>query len=727
MFKKYYLFITVYFIINIAHSQIITDFYFSDDTACIHYTIAVTNKSTNKDNLLWTFCEKPFTYDTFKPISFKNSNLFTSCTIFENNIFLLGNNPTQLIRYYLNNDLSIYSIFDYSKTLNLPNLSNGIWVGGTNFENYGFITYGYNTSNRGLIRLNFGDYISDNPTVDTLGNFADFDSPTEIQFANDNKEWIGFVTNPLSNKISRFSFGNSLGNKPTNLPLPKLNLLNEPSNLLIRYIENEGWFVIVKNNNEKSLCILKFGNSLKNNPTEYILPLDIDFSFNAMNILRNCDGNQLYIIANSDGANAEIGNMYEILIDDKFEKAYPKKFLHKFNKFKEPEAIAFSNLEKEVFGIAIDLKADEFNYIKFNTCNGATKDFNGFYVDKVKDYYVNLSNNLGQYNQGTKCKKVVVKENFKKPQIIGKLNYCIGETIIITIDDTINRNITWSNKKNFYTKQNKLVIADAQKDISGHYECEVSSNIDCGSYTLSFDLFVNKKTTKDIDTSVCNGVQFVTYQGKKIDAGIVSDTFGNGLCDSIVNYHVKKTQMFDVDFGEDIMGYYGTEIKISIQSNYPNEYIDSYQITENDTIKNIAKQSEFQYIIKDNSILYLKAILINGCIALDTVNIISLRNNSFYVPNIINPGVSYSAELNRKLIIYTNQFVRKINYFGVYDQLGRNVYEKKNYFPYDPGDGWDGTYRNNPLQPGIYMWVAEVEYIDGTIEKRSGDVALVYK
>jgi len=51
----------------------------------------------------------------------------------------------------------------------------------------------------------------------------------------------------------------------------------------------------------------------------------------------------------------------------------------------------------------------------------------------------------------------------------------------------------------------------------------------------------------------------------------------------------------------------------------------------------------------------------------------------------------------------------------------------KIFTPNDQPDGWDGTYRNNPLPPGIYMWVIELEYTDGTIEKRSGDVALVYK
>ena len=48
-----------------------------------------------------------------------------------------------------------------------------------------------------------------------------------------------------------------------------------------------------------------------------------------------------------------------------------------------------------------------------------------------------------------------------------------------------------------------------------------------------------------------------------------------------------------------------------------------------------------------------------------------------------------------------------------------------NFLPNDPAYGWDGNYRGKPLNPGVFAWFAEVEYIDGFVEIIKGDVTLV--
>ena len=100
-----------------------------------------------------------------------------------------------------------------------------------------------------------------------------------------------------------------------------------------------------------------------------------------------------------------------------------------------------------------------------------------------------------------------------------------------------------------------------------------------------------------------------------------------------------------------------------------------------------------------------------------------------YIPNVFNPSSEgTSTVLNRRFFVFANsQYVNLIKYFAVYDQLGRRVFEQKNIFPNDASYGWDGEYKNAPLMSGIYMWYVEIEYLDGQIERRSGDVALIYK
>jgi len=39
--------------------------------------------------------------------------------------------------------------------------------------------------------------------------------------------------------------------------------------------------------------------------------------------------------------------------------------------------------------------------------------------------------------------------------------------------------------------------------------------------------------------------------------------------------------------------------------------------------------------------------------------------------------------------------------------------------------GWDGTTNGAPAPPGVYVYIAEVEFVDGSRKKITGDVLLV--
>ena len=67
----------------------------------------------------------------------------------------------------------------------------------------------------------------------------------------------------------------------------------------------------------------------------------------------------------------------------------------------------------------------------------------------------------------------------------------------------------------------------------------------------------------------------------------------------------------------------------------------------------------------------------------------------------------------------------KINYLRVYDRWGGQGYAGKN-LPVVPGptDGWDGSWFGKPAQEGVYVWIAEIEFVDGKSEKFSGSITV---
>ena len=111
-----------------------------------------------------------------------------------------------------------------------------------------------------------------------------------------------------------------------------------------------------------------------------------------------------------------------------------------------------------------------------------------------------------------------------------------------------------------------------------------------------------------------------------------------------------------------------------------------------------------------------------GCRATDAIQVVVRKDYRLYVPNVIMPGAPVP---NGILTVYAGQEVVNIRVFRVYDRWGANVFEGLDITPNNPAMGWDGSWQGNLVQPGVYAWVAELEFLDGTTEIRSGDVTIL--
>jgi hypothetical protein len=43
----------------------------------------------------------------------------------------------------------------------------------------------------------------------------------------------------------------------------------------------------------------------------------------------------------------------------------------------------------------------------------------------------------------------------------------------------------------------------------------------------------------------------------------------------------------------------------------------------------------------------------------------------------------------------------------------------------DKNAGWDGTYKNQPLKPDVYVWVLDATCTNGERTQTKGDISLV--
>ena len=61
----------------------------------------------------------------------------------------------------------------------------------------------------------------------------------------------------------------------------------------------------------------------------------------------------------------------------------------------------------------------------------------------------------------------------------------------------------------------------------------------------------------------------------------------------------------------------------------------------------------------------------------------------------------------------------------MFDRWGNALYSMEDFLPNSPTIGWDGRFKGQPMNPGVFVWVAEIEFIDGQRESYKGDVTIV--
>ncbi len=117
----------------------------------------------------------------------------------------------------------------------------------------------------------------------------------------------------------------------------------------------------------------------------------------------------------------------------------------------------------------------------------------------------------------------------------------------------------------------------------------------------------------------------------------------------------------------------------------------------------------------------------DGCIAEDDVTIFVKKNRPVYVPNVFAPGGNGHPD-NDLFRIFAGPQVSRVKTFLVFNRWGETVFEVQDYDPKDASTinvGWDGTFRGEQMDAGVFVWFAEIEFIDGEVEIYEGDVTLV--
>lgn len=178
----------------------------------------------------------------------------------------------------------------------------------------------------------------------------------------------------------------------------------------------------------------------------------------------------------------------------------------------------------------------------------------------------------------------------------------------------------------------------------------------------------------------------------------------------------------EVALGEDQTIPLGDSILIQALVNQPSSSLDSIQWTSTsaEICENCLEQwvspketTTYQVYIKDEG----------GCEDVAEITIFIDRDQEIYFPNAFSPNAD---GINDFFFPFADdREVVNVQVLNVYDRWGNKIFVQNDFLPNNPAFGWDGTFRDEPMNNSVFIWWTIVEYLDGSECLFSGDMTLM--
>jgi len=124
-----------------------------------------------------------------------------------------------------------------------------------------------------------------------------------------------------------------------------------------------------------------------------------------------------------------------------------------------------------------------------------------------------------------------------------------------------------------------------------------------------------------------------------------------------------------------------------------------------------------------NSTEYILSVTsVDNCVTRDSLTVVVNKIRDLFVPNAFSPN---GDGTNDFLFAFATQAVSSIRTFKVFNRWGDQVFAGYDLPPSQIGSGWDGSFRGKAVGNGVYVWFAEVEFLDGEVVVFKGDVTIL--
>lgn len=232
-------------------------------------------------------------------------------------------------------------------------------------------------------------------------------------------------------------------------------------------------------------------------------------------------------------------------------------------------------------------------------------------------------------------------------------------------------------------------------------------SISGGTVPYTFALDNNPYGVSDTYLNLGSG----SYDFTVLDAnGCLADTTNDLLEIDIPELYMDENQVVDL----------GCSLSISATTNNTTLIDISWSNLENSLEYDDCLSTEAAPVNDTKYILSVTSE--DNCSTSDSLYVTVNKIRDVFSPNAFSPN---NDGVNEYFSLTPGKSVSLIKKINVFDRWGSIVYEAIDQSGYIDPSGWDGYVNGQLAAVGVYVWVAEVEYLDGEILVLNGDVTLV--
>lgn len=193
-------------------------------------------------------------------------------------------------------------------------------------------------------------------------------------------------------------------------------------------------------------------------------------------------------------------------------------------------------------------------------------------------------------------------------------------------------------------------------------------------------------------------------------------------CTASAQDEIQEELIPTLDLGLDQTLDLGQELVLTALTNLPSNEILDYTWSGAGGELQCPDCFRFQFLPLESACQRVLVRTIKGCQASDEVCFTLVPRRKIYVPNVFTPDDNGENDF---FTIYSDASVLHIRYLKIFSRWGEQLFIAENIRTNDEPAGWSGIYRGKPMNPGVFVWVAELEFIDGQVLILKGDVTLL--